>query len=941
MNNVIRDKYALGQSQNKSITKNAEEIRLDLDLRIDYKNKIGAIIQGTVTDSYGLPISAALVKLMTEDYNPIIQTSTGEDGSYSLAKVPLNLNMKIYADATGKMLQDGILISPKTVELIIINFVLEEDPSSKFGIIAGDVFDSSSKDPINEAMVYLYYVQSSTDNIIQSAIFTNENGQFVFRDVPLGQYLITVSSKKYKVFNISVSLTSNSEIIPLDVPLEKLPSLYSGGIISGVIKDKNGDIVQNADIVLYQVQIDDLDIPVDFTTTTVEGVYYFNNIPKGSYKIKCTEIKLIDSDQPVIQQGMLSPNFYKFEISESSSDFSLEVNALDGNFSNSSYISNLNGFAQGIGGPNNVFIETTINAPINGIYKMAIQYVSANSTGNLKFNVNGEISSNVMILSITNSWNSVDAKVFYIMVNLLEGDNTIRFYNDTGEYAPAIGQITFNLYSKTYEVNALEGVLGGGASITNSQGVNFVTGLGINTNNFGYVEVSVNASVRRTYNFNIQYLAGDQDTTLQVDVNKKQLGQYTLSKTNNWTLNYSKIYTLTINLEEGKNIIRLYNNINSIAPWIGNLSYNAQLINGVTSATLGTMSGGAILVLNNTMVGNLGGVGNGKVIIELDISIAGQYMLFVQCVSNLDGGSPLSIEINHIETISFVVAETGANSINDSVNYVISCNFFSGVNDVIFYNLSNTASAYIGNIQWVLIEPFVVNTPSKNGIKYNGATFTWNANAIGLGGSNRGVLKLPVEVYSYGQYNCSFKYLTNNQGGAPIKLYGNNELIGSYVLPQTNYNNINDAKIATVIANFDGTSDDVLSFYNFTGIRSLDIGNVSFEKFISFKNVFFAKDIEVFDGAVISDELILGIGEGAGMINFSVNVPETEKYDLAIYYLAEDNNKISNISVNWVDLPQTISFEQTNSMDIADAKVKVITLDLFEGNNIIKIYNNT
>ena len=936
MSNVIKDKYALGQSESKSIIKSAEEIRLDLNLRIDYKNKVGAIIEGTVKDVYNLPIKGALIKLMTEKYEPVVQTLTGEDGSYSLPKVPLNLKMKLYATAKGKILKDGLPIFIESVELITVNFVLEEDPSSKFGIISGHILDAVNKIPINEAMIYLFYKQADGNDIIRSFIYANEYGQFVFREVPLGQYLIRISFPKYKVVNTLVKITKNSEIISLDVFLEKKPSLHSAGVISGVIKDKNEEIIPNANVVLYKLEDEGMDIPVDFTKTNMEGMYYFYNIPKGKYNVKCTEMKLIDVDEPIIQQGNLSPAFYKFKISEASSDNSLKIKAIDGIFSANSNITILNGFVQGIGGINNASVEVTINAPIDGIYKMGIEYLSANGETKLKFNVNDNVFTSVLVLDVTNSWNALDSQIFYTMIKLKEGSNKIKFYNDLGDYGPNIGEIIFNLYSRINETHAKNGSLVGGTSVTNYPGSDFVKGIGGNKK--GYVELSVTSSVRRTYDLEIEYVSTDNDGILQVDVNGIHTGvNYTLPKTINWNLEYAKKHTITINLEEGKNKIKFYNDTDLPSPWIGNLSYKAQFISGYTNATYGIPKGNVILSSN--MVGGFGGISKAEISVGIETKVTGNYILFINCAANFTGGAPLSVEVNSIRTINFIVANTGNNTSKDSIVYTIQAKLFDGVNQVKFYNLSQKESAYVGDIRWILIEPFKVEESSVFGRLYNGAKLTWKGKAVGIGGSNKGLLKLLARLYSYGSYKVSFKYLTNNDGGAPINLYVNNQLIASNLLTQTAYNDINQTNLSTIVVDFDGTSDDVISFHNYTGVEKLDIGDISFEKIISFNNVLFADDVEPFDGAYMSENLILGIGETLGLITFTINVPQTGKYDLDIDYLAEDDNKYSNISVNWSDLPDRIKFEKTISMDIVDIKTKTITLELFEGNNIIKIYN--
>lgn len=289
---IKQDIYILGQSDKKTIRSVGEEIRLDLQLQPQPLNNTGKVT-GTVTDESGNPITSGLIKLMSADYEPLLHAITGSDGTYTLDNVPSGTGYNIFATAAKKALKQGTSFSITAGQVVTKNFSLADEPAAQLGVIAGDLNDSSTGLPINGAVISLYQVNSDDTEVLKAITYTNEYGQFVFRELDLGNYSIRVSALGYIGTTSTVNITTSGQIIPSLINIAQNPN-SSRGTVSGIITDNINQPIPSADVVLYQVEDDESLTAIAFTKTNSSGVYLFINVPQGNYKVKSNQTENVN-----------------------------------------------------------------------------------------------------------------------------------------------------------------------------------------------------------------------------------------------------------------------------------------------------------------------------------------------------------------------------------------------------------------------------------------------------------------------------------------------------------------------------------------------------------------------------------------------------------------------------------------------------------------------
>lgn len=283
---IKKDIYKLAQSETTTIAGVGEEVRLDLDL-IPNPNLDSGTITGTVTDTNGDPVEGAVVKILDNDYNPVAHVITGSDGSYIFSPFAPGNNYRVFASAVGFELSttDPFSLLPK--QSINKDLVATEDPTLLKSFIAGDIIDDNG-DPIAGAVVELYSIDDQQNELLMGIAFSNEYGQYVFREVEIGNYAIRITALGYTPTRNTINITEDQTIAKVDTTLVP-DQLASKGTISGIITDSDGNAVVGADVILYRVESDDALTPIALTKTITNGVYLFVNTPQGDYKVKSSK----------------------------------------------------------------------------------------------------------------------------------------------------------------------------------------------------------------------------------------------------------------------------------------------------------------------------------------------------------------------------------------------------------------------------------------------------------------------------------------------------------------------------------------------------------------------------------------------------------------------------------------------------------------------------
>lgn len=287
MANIKQDIYILGHSQVQSLTSVGQEIRLDLQLQPQPLNQTGKLT-GTVTDSNGNPVPNALVKIMDSSYNPLLHGITATDGTYTIDNVPAGTGYTVFATAAGMALNQGTTFTISAGQVITRNFTMVADPTTQLGIIAGDLYQYGSTTPINGAVVSLYSVNADETEVLVATTYTNAYGQFTFRELATGNYIVRISMLGYISSSSTVTIGTSGQIISVIAHLT-VDTNASRGTVSGMITDNNNNGIAGADVVLYKVNADGSLTAVAFTKTNSAGVYLFMNVDQSQYIVKSNQ----------------------------------------------------------------------------------------------------------------------------------------------------------------------------------------------------------------------------------------------------------------------------------------------------------------------------------------------------------------------------------------------------------------------------------------------------------------------------------------------------------------------------------------------------------------------------------------------------------------------------------------------------------------------------
>ncbi|MGL5244826.1 MAG: putative mucin/carbohydrate-binding domain-containing protein, partial [Sarcina sp.] len=169
--------------------------------------------------------------------------------------------------------------------------------------------------------------------------------------------------------------------------------------------------------------------------------------------------------------------------------------------------------------------------------------------------------------NLSNGFGNID----FNTVNLYIQTTGLQYKTvDSINYYPAIGTIPITLNAVTNGVPT--------SGIAPQLNNTFAGAIG---DSGDYITVSVTIPTAGIYNLSIQYLSGDTDRLIQIDINGINTGvPYIAYKTTDWSSSNSKTINSLVNFKTGLNTIKLFNTPNAKGPWIGNIK--------VTSATKAT-----------------------------------------------------------------------------------------------------------------------------------------------------------------------------------------------------------------------------------------------------------------------------------------------------------------------------------------------------------------
>ena len=276
----------------------------------DFAEVPPASISGTVEEDRtgdGVPegpLAGVTVELLDEDGVVVRTTTTDENGDYVFEDVPPGTYTIVETDPqdydsvsdVGGPNDNRIPVTMAGVDIVDQDFV-DEPLASISGTVEEDrTGDGVPKGPLVGVTVELL----DEDGVVVRTTTTDENGDYVFEDVPPGTYTI-VETDPQDYDSVSDVGGPNDNRIPVtmagvDIVDQDFVDEPLASISGTVEEDRTGDGVPEGPLVGVTVELLDEDGVVVRTTTTDEnGDYVFEDVPPGTYTIVETDPQYYDS----------------------------------------------------------------------------------------------------------------------------------------------------------------------------------------------------------------------------------------------------------------------------------------------------------------------------------------------------------------------------------------------------------------------------------------------------------------------------------------------------------------------------------------------------------------------------------------------------------------------------------------------------------------------
>lgn len=268
--------------KNVAISSATQEAVVYLELcKKDYKKN--GVLCGRVINQFGQSVKNAILKIVSETYEPILITKSDCIGNYAFYNVLTNQSCKVIAAAENHSINDEIKVCIKEQEISRLDISLFLRERVDEGLVTGTVLNKLNSLPINSVQIVLYEETSGLERF-KNITETNEFGQFVFTRLALGAYLVKICMHGYMSEQYRVHITKCGQIANRVITL--CPAgLEWKGTVSGVITDPYQVPIPDADVILYRVENSGAMTPIAYTKTNQNGVYLFINIDIGTYKV--------------------------------------------------------------------------------------------------------------------------------------------------------------------------------------------------------------------------------------------------------------------------------------------------------------------------------------------------------------------------------------------------------------------------------------------------------------------------------------------------------------------------------------------------------------------------------------------------------------------------------------------------------------------------------
>ncbi|MGL5245065.1 MAG: hypothetical protein ACRC7R_07840 [Sarcina sp.] len=656
-----------------------------------------------------------------------------------------------------------------------------------------------------------------------------------------------------------------------------------------------------------------------------------------------------------------------------------------GRLSNGAVINNKTNLIDNIGGVYDGNVELVVTVAMEGLYELALNYLSPYAESVLKININGVDLENAYFIQGTMGDTVEYIQQFYAKINLKSGQNTISFHGDGINNGPSIGIFTVNLlemvappiYSTApttqVKYNTAFGTLSNGAIVNET--TNFVDNIGGPLD--GASEIMVDVMDEGEYSLVMKYLAPNGDVILMIDINGANTRvPYTLLGTKSDDVSAAE-FSVMITLKAGSNKIKFHGDGVNKGPSIGEFTFNkvVNLATGVNKASMdykintGILSNGASINGENGFVEKLGGPLDGTAQLSIVVDNGGEYDLAITYLT-ITSDTTLKVTVNNMfNSAAYSIPPTNSYNVSDVLIYHIKVILNAGVNLISFHGdgVKQTPSIESVKINYIsAIRPPVLSTPDSSstvenydtvvGALSNGATVNMVTNFVNnIGGTLDGAVEVLVNVKNGGKHELNLSYLCpyDNSG---LKLSVNGvDSEDVYFLPKTMGGNAEDAKIFSYVINLN-TGSNTIKFHGDKLRDSISTGRFTLKNIegiiappvLSTPEIANITSYEpafgmIKNGASINDitNFVDDIGgTNDGSVEILVNVENEGHYKLEFIYVSPNDNTTVKIDINGVDTGEEYFIPQTIGSGVEHAAVFSYMFNLTEGGNKIKFYGN-
>lgn len=222
------------------------------------------ILTGRVYSENGCPLSNACVKITDRHYNPLQHTITDTKGCYSITYP----NKGYYSIFSKENYGTQLLSIDDIPEIVTLKY---EDINS---IVTGRVMLNTRIKPPD----FLAVLELTSPDFSQSTT-TTENGEFIFSNVPSGNYNLNIRGNNILTYNNVIFIPPSTKIMPIGLIYLEFIDIH--GTLNGIITNTEGLGLVDVTVVLYKEGV-----PINCTKTIENGVYFFGNLAEGNYSIQ-------------------------------------------------------------------------------------------------------------------------------------------------------------------------------------------------------------------------------------------------------------------------------------------------------------------------------------------------------------------------------------------------------------------------------------------------------------------------------------------------------------------------------------------------------------------------------------------------------------------------------------------------------------------------------